>query len=64
MIAAAIRLAEHQPHGLVGRGVRLALALFVPASLMMAALVLRYAVFEHFHGGEQALRSLWHVLGA
>jgi len=62
MTAAATRVAEHGPLVLVGRGVRLAFALFGPAGLMGIALFLRFAVFEYFHGGEQTLRALWHVL--
>jgi hypothetical protein len=62
MTIAAIRLPEHGLLALLARAVRLAFVLLGPAGLMMAALFLRYVVFEYFHGGEQTLRALWHVL--
>jgi hypothetical protein len=62
MNASSIRVAEHGPLALVVRAARLVFVLLGPAGLMMAALFLRYVVFEYFHGGEQTLRALWHVL--
>jgi len=63
MSALAIRLPGHGLLALVARAVRLAFILLGPAGLMLAALVLRYAVFEYFHGDDQILRALWHALG-
>jgi hypothetical protein len=63
MSALAIRFPEHGPLALVARAVRLAFILLGPAGLMMTALVLRYVVFEYFHGDDQTLRALWHALG-
>ena len=63
MTTAEIRIAAHGPLVVVGRAVRLVFILFGPAGLMMTALFLRYVVFEHFHGGEQTLRALWHAFG-
>ena len=62
MMTASIRDAEHVPVVRVGKAVRLVLGLLVSAGVVVAALFLRYAVFEYFHGGGQALRALWHAL--
>jgi hypothetical protein len=50
-LASALSLAE--------RAVRMAFMLLGPVGLVMVAILLRYAIFEYFHGGEQGLRALW-----
>jgi hypothetical protein len=41
---------------------RLAFMLLGPVGLMLLAIFLRYTIFEYFHGDEQTLRALWHVV--
>jgi hypothetical protein len=63
MMTASIRDAERVPVVRVGKAVRLAIGLLALAGVVVAALFLRYAAFEYFHGGGQTLRALWHALG-
>ena len=62
----------HTSDAFVGSGLRKALSfaggaargaftLLGPVGLLLLVLVLRYTVFEYFHGGEQTLRDLWHA---
>lgn len=46
-----------------GNAARVAFMLLGPVGLLALAILVRYAVFEYFHGGEQTLRALWHALG-
>ena len=47
---------------LAGNVVRLAFVLLGPVGLLALAILVRYAVFEYFHGSEQTLRALWQAV--
>jgi len=42
--------------------VRWTFMLLGPVGLLALAIIVRYVVFEYFHGSDQTLRALWHAL--
>jgi hypothetical protein len=46
------------------KAARVAFMLLGPVGLLAVAIIVRYVVFEYFHGGDETLRALWHALGA
>jgi len=47
-----------------GNAARMAFMLLGPVGVLALAILVRYAVFEYFHGDEQTLRALWHAFRA
>jgi len=46
------------------KAARVAFMLLGPVGLLAVAIIVRYVVFEYFHGGDETLRALWHAFGA
>jgi hypothetical protein len=55
---------SHRPALAAGLAIAGRVALIGLTLALVAALVviLRYAVFEHFHGGDHAIRAVWEVV--
>jgi len=62
MIARELRIAAPVPADAVGRVLRLAATLLCLAGVAVLVVVLRFGIYEHFHGEGRVLAWVWQVL--